>query len=207
MITMLARYSLIAVLLWPATARAGEATTSVGQATPPLQVLIRPRTEASDDPETAAADSPPIADFRDAYVVLPDGRFMSFADWITGVVAASGGNADPSEFERRLAHGEVGAVLAGRAMPPSGPGMLDQDGVGDRIGGRFQGMTLTQIAAALGVDLASPAGQVMRGIYDTSAPINVVWSQGDDLFGRLAVYNDATVWARRKVSGEPDPLE
>lgn len=203
----LAQYGAILALLWPTAVPAGEDMVGAGQATPPLQVLIRPRPETSDDPEAAEADASPITDFRDAYVVLPDGRFMSFADWITGVVAALSGNVAPSDFQRRLAHGEVGAVLAGRTIPPSDAGMLDHDGVGDRIGGRFQGMTLTQIAAALGVDLASPGAQVMRGIYDTGAPINVVWSQGDALFGRLAVYNDATVWARRKVAGEPDPLE
>ena len=99
----LAQYGAILALLWPTAAPAGENTVGAGQATPPLQVLIRPRPEISDDPGAAEADSPPVTDFRDAYVVLPDGRFMSFADWTTGVVAALSGNAAGSDFQRRRA--------------------------------------------------------------------------------------------------------
>ena len=96
----LAQYGAILALLWPTVAPAGENTVGAGQATPSLQVLIRPHPETSDDPEAAEADSPPVTDFRAAYVVLPDGRFMSFADWITGVVVALSGNAAASEFQR-----------------------------------------------------------------------------------------------------------
>ena len=99
----LAQYGAILALLWPATAPAGQDPVGAGQAAPPLQVLSRPHLETSDDPEAAEADAPPVTDFRDAYAVLPDGRFMSFADWTTGVVAALSGNAAPSDFQRRRA--------------------------------------------------------------------------------------------------------